>query len=102
MNRILRRPMFRMGGKAEGITSGLDKPRQQYNTAGIVNQFEADRLVQNAANLKDAAMSVFLEGAKNRGQFNTNEGINTMQSTGDTAVGGGTSLEDAIAMARAK
>ena len=35
MNRILRRPMFRMGGKAEGITSGLDKPRQQYNTAGI-------------------------------------------------------------------
>ena len=102
MNRILRRPMFRMGGAAEGITSGLDKPRQQYNTAGIVNQFEADRLVQNAANLKDAAMSVFLEGAKNRGQFNTNEGINTMQSTGDTAVGGGTSLEDAIAMARAK
>ena len=102
MNRILRRPMFRMGGAAEGITSGLDKPRQQYSTAGIVNQFEADRLVQNAANLKDAAMSVFLEGAKNRGQFNTNEDMNTMQSTGDTAVGGGTSLEDAIAMARAK
>ena len=94
--------MFRMGGAAEGITSGLDKPRQQYSKAGIVNPFEADRLVQNAANLKDAAMSVFLEGAKNRGQFNTNEGMNTMQSTGDTAVGGGTSLEDAIAMARAK
>jgi len=30
MNRVLRRPMFRMGGAAEGITSGLDKPRQQY------------------------------------------------------------------------
>ena len=30
MNRTLRRPMFRMGGAAEGITSGLDKPRQQY------------------------------------------------------------------------
>jgi len=26
MNRILRRPMFRMGGSAEGITSGLDGP----------------------------------------------------------------------------
>ena len=26
MNRILRRPMFRMGGSAEGITSGLDAP----------------------------------------------------------------------------
>ena len=24
MNRTLRRPMFRMGGAAEGITSGLD------------------------------------------------------------------------------
>ena len=31
MNRTLRRPMFRMGGAAEGITSGLDKPRQQYS-----------------------------------------------------------------------
>ena len=31
MNRTLRRPMFRMGGSAEGITSGL-APRQGYNT----------------------------------------------------------------------
>ena len=31
MNRTLRRPMFRMGGAAEGITSGLDQPRKQYN-----------------------------------------------------------------------
>ena len=30
MNRILKRPMFRMGGAAEGITSGLDQPRKQY------------------------------------------------------------------------
>ena len=27
MNRTLRRPMFRMGGSAEGITSGLDMPK---------------------------------------------------------------------------
>ena len=27
MNRTLRRPMFRMGGNAEGITSGLDTPK---------------------------------------------------------------------------
>jgi hypothetical protein len=26
MNRVLRRPMFRLGGSAEGITSGLDAP----------------------------------------------------------------------------
>jgi len=31
MNRTLRRPMFRIGGVAEGITSGL-APRQGYNT----------------------------------------------------------------------
>ena len=30
MNRVLRRPMFRRGGAAEGITSGLDQPRKQY------------------------------------------------------------------------
>ena len=29
MNRTLRRPMFRTGGSAEGITSGL-QPRQGY------------------------------------------------------------------------
>jgi len=38
MNRTLKRPMFKMGGSAgTGITSGLDKPRQQYNEAGPVN-----------------------------------------------------------------
>ena len=32
MNRILKRPMFRIGGSAgTGITSGLDQPRKQYN-----------------------------------------------------------------------
>ena len=37
MNRTLKRPMFRIGGSAgTGITSGLDKPRQQYNLAGRV------------------------------------------------------------------
>ena len=38
MNRVLRRPMFKMGGSTgTGITSGLDKPRQQYNKAGLVD-----------------------------------------------------------------
>ena len=37
MNRILKRPMFRIGGSAgTGITSGLDKPRQMYQEAGSV------------------------------------------------------------------
>jgi len=43
MNRVLRRPMFRLGGSAEGITSGLDGPninasRQGYAEAGSVMQ----------------------------------------------------------------
>jgi hypothetical protein len=41
VNRTLRRPMFRMGGSAEGITSGLDMPktnasRQGYEPGGNV------------------------------------------------------------------
>ena len=35
MNRILRRPMFRTGGSAEGLTSGL-QPRQGYKKNGRV------------------------------------------------------------------
>ena len=35
MNRVLRRPMFRTGGSAEGITSGL-QPRQGYKKNGRV------------------------------------------------------------------
>ncbi len=43
MNRTLKRPMFKMGGSAgTGITSGLDKPRQQYNEAGFVKPNMAD------------------------------------------------------------
>ena len=43
MNRTLKRPMFKMGGSAgTGITSGLDKPRQQYNEAGFVKPNIAD------------------------------------------------------------
>ena len=38
MNRILKRPMFRIGGSAgTGITSGLDKPRKQYAQGSMPN-----------------------------------------------------------------
>ena len=74
-------------------------PRQNYSNAGSVNQFEINRLNQNADKIKDAAMSVFLKGAKNRGQFNTDENVNMMQSAGDAAVGG-MSEADLIARAR--
>ena len=39
MNRILKRPMFRIGGSAgTGITSGLDQPRKQYENGNRVTQ----------------------------------------------------------------
>ena len=54
MNRILKRPMFRMGGAAEGITSGLDKPRQQYAEAGSVeDQFSRTRALFEKQGLLD-------------------------------------------------
>ena len=45
MNRILKRPMFRIGGSAgTGITSGLDQPRQQYSSGKAVAQAKRDAL----------------------------------------------------------
>ena len=44
MNRTLRRPMFRMGGTAEGITSGL-APRQGYaHEPGHVTQGDTSKM----------------------------------------------------------
>ena len=48
MNRILRRPMFRRGGAAEGITSGLDAPRQGYKTPGLVDFFPTQQEFESA------------------------------------------------------
>ena len=42
MNRVLKRPMFRIGGSAgTGITSGLDKPREQYSN-GTPNPYASN------------------------------------------------------------
>jgi len=35
MNRVLKRPMFRLGGSAEGITSGLDAPNINASRRGF-------------------------------------------------------------------
>ena len=52
MNRTLRRPMFRIGGTAEGITSGLDAPdinkRQNLNVGGGA---DARRFISRAKNM---------------------------------------------------
>ena len=97
MNRVLKRPMFRMGGSTgTGITSGLDVPRKGY---------KKDGLVQKQKEVTDAALKFMVDSARARGQFTDDtpsNNNNNMQSTADSAVGGGSSLEDAIAIARAK
>ena len=45
MNRVLKRPMFRIGGSAgTGITSGLDKPRKQYANGTEMPNFQPSGL----------------------------------------------------------
>ncbi len=64
MNRVLRRPMFRIGGSAEGLTSGL-APRQGYaDPAGLVEKLQTrknilDTLVPRTPR-KDTSMRDFL------------------------------------------
>jgi len=48
MNRVLKRPMFRLGGSAEGIISGLDAPninasRQGYEPGGTVLEYDEEK-----------------------------------------------------------
>ena len=46
MNRTLTRPMFRTGGTAEGITSGL-APRQGYADKGSVKKFDENQMLSD-------------------------------------------------------
>ena len=53
MNRILKRPMFRMGGSSgTGITSGLDKPRTNYFLGGGADarRFVGNRMMTQPMN----------------------------------------------------
>ncbi len=47
MNRVLRRPMFRIGGSAEGLTSGL-APRQGYANQSLVKQIQDKKSIIEA------------------------------------------------------
>ena len=59
MNRTLRRPMFRMGGTAEGITSGL-APRQGYDEGNLANQLKLIEAYAPRKPRQDRSMSNFL------------------------------------------
>jgi len=62
MNRVLKRPMFRIGGSAgTGITSGLDQPRKQYRGGG------SDRMMSDAE--KEERAYNLLRDSVDREQF---------------------------------
>ena len=67
MNRILKRPMFRMGGSSgTGITSGLDRASYQSGSMPPMAQNRIlQRLESNAANLKQPAMEIMASGFPN-------------------------------------
>ena len=69
MNRILRRPMFRLGGSAEGITSGLDGPninasRQDYDNGGDVMQRPGPLTTENVKTNIEVLDEIYPEAAE--------------------------------------
>ena len=108
MNRILKRPMFRLGGSAEGITSGLDGPninasRQGYATAGSVYEFDELDIEKNKQRLKELGIYENLSesGAKAEdvkkigeayAQGNTIENIDSDEEWTDVVGTGGTGI----------
>jgi len=82
MNRVLRRPMFKMGGAAEGITSGLDVPRQKYEDAGrvarLTDEFEQRKAMFDQIN-QNIPQTGFMPGSA--GSFLTGFGLNLLSQT---------------------
>jgi hypothetical protein len=73
MNRTLRRPMFRIGGVAEGITSGLDNPqltasRQPYKRGRVVEpggyKGDPDLVGSALESLKDERVQELIGGER--------------------------------------
>ena len=62
MNRVLRRPMFRLGGSAEGITSGLDGPNINASRRGFFDGGVDLEEGQNTAVGADALLAVTTGG----------------------------------------
>ena len=79
MNRILRRPMFRMGGAAgTGITSGLNAPSQQYDEGSRVRKLFEERREMFNQTLPDQR-SGFMPGSVS--SFLTDFGLNLLSAT---------------------
>ena len=91
-NRTLQRPMFRLGGSAgTGITSGLSKPRQGYNKAGKVYEWDELDPEKNKQKLIELGIWPNLE----QGGATVQDGKvvpagtdNTIEDTGNNNTGG--------------
>ena len=77
MNRTLRRPMFRMGGAAEGITSGLDRPGYKDGTdnrvARLTDEFQQRKAMFDQLRPQQTG---FMPGSAS--SFLTNFGLNLL------------------------
>jgi len=65
MNRTLRRPMFRIGGTAEGITSGLSRQGYATNEDNLVKKNDFSKM--KAKDLGDMTFGEMLEASKTIG-----------------------------------
>ena len=96
MSRTLRRPMFRMGGSTnEGITYGLDTPRQGYKKAGDVDpdnnplpmklDYNISQMFPTEAEMSEARKyyKPYFERPEGEGfnRFLMNTGLNLMSAT---------------------
>ena len=78
MNRILRRPMFKKGGSAEGITSGLDKPKR-----GLVDEpggyagdpFTKENLLKQYETARDVSSQINPRTSSDMNRFLINLGL---------------------------
>ena len=88
MNRVLRRPMFRIGGSAEGITSGLDQTkltasRPMYKRGRVVNPggYQGDDEIDRALkSMEDERVQKFIRGERRPQwpQFLTSMGLDLL------------------------
>ena len=87
MHRVLRRPMFRIGGVAEGITSGLDNPqltasRPAYNRGRVVNPggYAGDEIDRALKSMEDERVQKFIRGERRPQwpQFLTSMGLDLL------------------------
>ena len=80
MNRTLRRPMFRMGGSAEGITSGLDMPKTNASRQNFKNGNSAEYKSPLGLKFTEMDLSRFKNQNNNNMESRYNRAMDFIQS----------------------